>query len=193
MCDAGRVRHHLKYNLWRPECTVLFVGYQAVGTLGRKIHDGAKSVKLFGDEVAVHAEITALPGISGHADKQGLIDWLGAITPKPQKVFVNHGDDDATKAFVKTLRGEYQYDAFAPYSGTVYDLAANAVVFEAQPKPIQKQTGFSGKPRQVSDAFRRLVKAGEALTALIQKSEGRPNKVLASFAEAIEKLIQRFE
>ena len=193
MCDAGRVRHHLKYNLWRPECTVLFVGYQAVGTLGRKIHDGAKSVKLFGDEVAVHAEITALPGISGHADKQGLIDWLGAITPKPQKVFVNHGDDDATKAFVKTLRGEYQYDAFAPYSGTVYDLAANAVVFEAQPKPIQKQTGFSGKPRQVSDAFRRLVKAGEALTALIQKSEGRPNKVLASFAEAIEKLIQKFE
>ena len=193
MCDAGRVRHHLKYNLWRPECTVLFVGYQAVGTLGRKLHDGARSVKILGDEIAVHAEITALPGISGHADKQGLINWLTAMTPRAGKVFVNHGDDDACKAFVKCLRTEYQYDAVAPYSGTVYDLAADAVVYEAQPKPIQKQTGFAGKPRAVSAAYQRLVKAGDALTRLIQKSEGRPNKTLAAFAEAIEKLIQKFE
>ena len=108
-------------------------------------------------------------------------------------VFVNHGEDAAAESFAGLVAEKLNCKTYAPYSGTVYDLAANAVVFEAQPKPIQKQTGFSGKPRQVSDAFRRLVKAGEALTALIQKSEGRPNKVLASFAEAIEKLIQRFE
>ena len=193
MCDAGRVRHHLKYNLWRPECTVLFVGYQAVGTLGRKLHDGAKSVKILGDEIAVHAEITALPGISGHADKQGLLDWLGAITPKPGKVFVNHGDDDACKAFVRCLRDEYHYDAAAPYSGTVFDLAAGATVYEAQPKPVQKQPAFSGRQRTVSAAYQRLVGALAALTALVQKSEGRPNKTLSALAEAIEKLIKKFE
>ena len=118
MCDAGRIRHHLKYNLWRPECTVLFVGYQAVGTLGRKLHDGAESVKIFGDEIAVHAEITVLPGVSGHADKQGLLGWINAMEQKPAHVFVNHGDDDACTAFAACLRSEYGYDADAPYSGT---------------------------------------------------------------------------
>lgn len=193
MCDAGRVRHHLKYNLWRPECTVLFVGYQAVGTLGRKIHDGAKSVKLFGDEVAVHAEITALPGISGHADKQGLLDWINAITPRPKQVFVNHGDDEACEAFVKCLREEHGYEAMAPYSGTVFDLAAGETVYEAAPRPIQRHAEAAGKPRQISAAYQRLVQAGEALAALIQKSEGRPNKTLASFAAAIERIIKKFE
>ena len=118
MCDAGRIRHHLKYNLWRPECTVLFVGYQAVGTLGRKLHDGAESVKIFGDEIAVHAEITVLPGVSGHADKQGLLNWINAMEQKPAHVFVNHGDDDACTAFAACLRSEYGYDADAPYSGS---------------------------------------------------------------------------
>ena len=168
MCDAGRVRHHLKYNLWRPECTVLFVGYQAVGTTGRRLHDGAKSVKILGDEIAVHAEITALPGISGHADKQGLLNWLNSITPRAETVFVNHGDADACEAFAKCLREEYRFDTIAPYSGTVYDLAAGELVYAAQPKTIQKQSGAERKPRQISAAYQRLVKAGEALTALIQ-------------------------
>ena len=106
MCDAGRIRHHLKYNLWRPECTVLFVGYQAVGTLGRKLHDGAESVKIFGDEIAVHAEITVLPGVSGHADKQGLLGWINAMEQKPAHVFVNHGDDDACTAFAAPKRSD---------------------------------------------------------------------------------------
>ena len=127
MCDAYRIRHHLKYNLWRPECTVLFVGYQAVGTLGRKLHDGAESVKIFGDEIAVHAEITVLPGVSGHADKQGLLGWINAMEQKPAHVFVNHGDDDACTAFAACLRDEYGYDADAPYSGSEFDLAVKRV------------------------------------------------------------------
>ena len=191
MCEAGRVRHHLKYNLWRPECTVLFVGYQANGTLGRKLHDGAATVKLLGDEVAVRAEITALPGISGHADKQGLIDWLLGMTPRPATVFVNHGEDAVCTSFAGCLHSEYGFNTLAPYSGTVYDLALGETVYEAQPK-LLRQPG-EGKPRTVSAAYQRLLRAGEALADLIRRSEGRPNKTLAAFADAIEKLIKKFE
>lgn len=79
----GRIRHHLKHNLWREECTVLFVGYQAVGTLGRSLLEGAKSVKLFGEEIAVNAHIENLKGVSGHADQKGLINWMESMMKKP--------------------------------------------------------------------------------------------------------------
>ena len=194
MCDAGRIRHHLKYNLWRPESTVLFVGYQAVGTLGRKLHDGAKSVKLFGDEVAVNAEITYLAGVSGHADKQGLLNWLNAMTIKPTTVFVNHGDDDACTAFTQCLREEYGYNAYAPYSGSEFDLAAGAFTYQAEPKPIKKETPAStGKKRSMSPAFERLLRAGEALLERIRKSEGSPNKWLGAFAADVEALLEKWK
>ncbi len=92
MCDAGRIRHHLKHNLWRPECAVVFVGYQGEGTLGRRLLEGAKSVKLFGEEIAVRARILNFPGLSSHADRDHLLDWIGHFSPKPDQVFVVHGD-----------------------------------------------------------------------------------------------------
>jgi metallo-beta-lactamase family protein len=92
MCDAGRIKHHLKHNLWRKESTILFVGYQAQGSLGRSILDGAPSVKLFGESINIQAEITRLPGVSGHADHDGLIAWLTHMSPKPEHVFVVHGE-----------------------------------------------------------------------------------------------------
>lgn len=91
MCEAGRIRHHLKHNLWRAECTVCFVGYQAVGTLGRKLIEGAESVKLFGENITVNAKIEILRGISGHADMNGLLDWLGGFENTPERVIVVHG------------------------------------------------------------------------------------------------------
>ena len=94
MCDAGRIRHHLKHNLWRPESTVLFVGYQSVGTLGRSLVDGAKKVKLFGETIQVAASIEQLAGKSGHADNNGLLRWVSSFDPKPEHVFVVHGDDE---------------------------------------------------------------------------------------------------
>ena len=99
MCEAGRIRHHLKHNLWRKECMVLFVGYQAVGTTGRKLFDGAKHVTLFNEDISVQAEIGFLPGKSGHADRDGLLRWITAFDPKPAMVFVNHGDDAAMKSY----------------------------------------------------------------------------------------------
>ena len=99
MCEAGRIRHHLKHNLWRPECTILFVGYQAMGTLGRSIVEGAQEVRLFGEPIQIRAQIRQLTGMSGHADKDGLLEWIGGFTEKPKKVFVVHGEDSVCKAF----------------------------------------------------------------------------------------------
>ena len=195
MCDAGRIRHHLKYNLWRPECTVLFVGYQAAGTLGRKLNDGEKTVKIFGDEIAVHAEITVLPGVSGHADKAGLLRWLNAMEQKPAHVFVNHGDDDACTAFSACLREEYGYDADAPYSGSAFDLAAGVYTVVAPPRPVrhdeQRQAAAAGKRRE-SAAFERLKRALGELTALVRRCDGCPNKGLNAFAEELERLTARW-
>jgi metallo-beta-lactamase family protein len=99
MCEAGRIKHHLKHNLWRKECSIVFVGYQAEGTLGRQILDGAKKVKIFGEEIAVNAEIYALQGLSGHADREGLLEWLKGFKKQPKEILLVHGDDEARKNF----------------------------------------------------------------------------------------------
>ncbi len=120
MCEAGRIRHHLKHNLWRKECTVLFVGYQAAGTLGRAIYEGTKSVRLFGEEVEVNAEIDYLAGVSGHADKEGLLKWILAFEERPGRVFVNHGEDTSCMDFAKCLQEEHGFSACVPYSWTIF-------------------------------------------------------------------------
>ncbi len=190
MCDAGRVRHHLKHNLWRPECTVLFVGYQAVGTLGRALVDGAESVKLFGEEVRVRARIDTLPGVSGHADKDGLLRWLSGFREKPKLTFVNHGDPDAADAFAKCLNEEKGYRAFAPYSGTEFDLLSGQFMRITEGVPVEKKTA---QGRKLSPAFTRLIAAAERLLAACRKLEGHANKELAGHADRIEKLAQRVE
>ena len=101
MCEAGRIRHHLMHNLWRPECTVCFVGYQAVGTLGRKLIEGAGAVKLFGENITVNAKIEVLNGISGHADMNGLIRWLEGFETDLERVIVVHGGGHGYRFFCK--------------------------------------------------------------------------------------------
>lgn len=103
MCEAGRIKHHLKHNLWRKECSIVFVGYQAEGTLGRRILDGAKKVKIFGEEIAVNAKIYNLHGLSGHADKNGLIKWISSFKKKPAEVMLVHGDAEVLKSFQQLL------------------------------------------------------------------------------------------
>lgn len=188
MCEAGRIRHHLKHNLWREECTVLFVGYQAVGTLGRMLVEGVKEVKLFGETIEVRAQIKALAGMSGHADKNGLIRWLGGFTEKPAKVFLVHGEDSVVEAFAACLRGEYGYDVYAPYSGTRYDLIENCVDYEAAPIRLKKKSA-----RSESDVFSRLLAAGQRLLAVIRKNEGVANKELAKFADQIGSLADKWD
>ncbi|WP_097026487.1 MBL fold metallo-hydrolase RNA specificity domain-containing protein [Clostridium peptidivorans] len=106
MCEAGRIKHHLKHNLWRKECSIVFVGYQAEGTLGRLIVDGAKKVRIFGEEIAVNAEIYNLHGLSGHADRNGLYEWITGFVKKPKKVFLVHGDAESMFSFKELIENE---------------------------------------------------------------------------------------
>ena len=185
MCDAGRIRHHLKHNLWRRESLILFVGYQAEGTLGRLLYDGAKEVKLFGETIAVRAEITVLPGVSGHADRGGLLAWMRGFTgQRPAQVFVNHGEDGVCDAFAAALKSELGYEAMAPYSGTVYDLAAGEFVKLTEGVPRVREGAKRNK------FFAALVKAAERLLAAAKSAEGRPNRELRRWTERIEALIR---
>lgn len=119
MCEAGRIKHHLKHNLWREESSIVFVGYQAEGTLGRSIVDGAKQVRIFGEDIAVNAQIFSLSGLSGHADRDGLHKWINGIKSKPKKVILVHGDREAQKSFQALLDSE-GYSTFVPNPGDIF-------------------------------------------------------------------------
>jgi metallo-beta-lactamase family protein len=125
MCEAGRIKHHLKHNLWRAESSIVFVGYQAENTLGRRIRDGEKLVKIFGEEINVSAEIFDLEGFSGHADKDSLLKWLRAFIKKPKKVFIVHGESDAKVEFARTIEAELSIDCVVPYFAQIYELDKN--------------------------------------------------------------------
>ena len=187
MCEAGRIRHHLKHNLWRPESTILFVGYQSVGTLGRAIVEGAKEVKLFGETIDVKAEILTLKGLSGHADKNGLLEWINAFKKKPDKVFVVHGEDSVTVNFSECLKIEHGQRAYAPYSGTIFNLATGTFEYEASPVPVEKKT------RPASGVYARLLAAAQRLLAIVKKSDGLANKDMGKFADQILSICDKWD
>jgi len=191
MCDAGRIKHHLKHNLWRPECTVLFVGYQAIGTPGRALVEGAKEIKLFGEEIQVNAEIKVLPGVSGHADNEGLMEWAKAFEEKPKQVFVCHGEDTSCQVLTGRLEDELHYTAMAPYSGTVYDLKEAAFISCPEGVVIRKQ---DTKPQSKgSGVYQRLVAAGQRLLTVIRHNEGGANKDLAKLTSQINNLCDKWD
>lgn len=123
MCDAGRVKHHLKHNLWKSQNAVVFVGYQAETTLGRRILFGAKTVKIFGEEIAVKAKIYNLPGLSGHADLAGLTNWFTHIKDGVSKnIFITHGDEEASEHFKNELTNLTKTECIVPNHFQVYNL-----------------------------------------------------------------------
>ena len=187
MCEAGRIKHHLKHNLWIPENTILFVGYQAMNTIGRSIVDGAEKVKLFGETVYVAAEIKQLPGISGHADMNGLVKWAQSVQGV-KKYFINHGEASSADSFAEKLRNEFGFDAYAPYSGTEFDLISGEITYEAQPVPIIKHKAANNNP-----TYDQLLSASERLYKLIKASSGRANADMRRMAEKINKLCDKWE
>ena len=189
MCDAGRIRHHLKHNLWRSECTVVFVGYQGEGTLGRSLLEGAKSVRLFGEDIAVNAGIVNFKGLSSHADRDHLISWISDFRdPRPQHVFVVHGDREVAPFFAQTLNN-MGFEAHAPQYTEVYDLAENR---QLAPGYLPERKAKAGGVR-TSSAYERLVAVGNMLMESIKRSKGRDNKSLARFADQLRQLLEKWE
>jgi metallo-beta-lactamase family protein len=219
MCEAGRIRHHLKHNLWRPESTILFVGYQAKGTVGRALVEGAQKVKLFGEEIAVSAEIRVLGAVSGHADNAGLIQWISSFDPKPRQVFVTHGEEAVAQIFAGRLRDELGLAADVPYNGETWALPEAKMTQEGsreralsreerraterapeRAQPSQPQPGYAqpgrAQPAHYSpereSAYQRLVAAGDRLNSLIRRSDRLNNKNMSKLAEQILKLLDRW-
>ncbi len=189
MCEAGRIRHHLKHGLWKKENIILFVGYQAGNSLGRYILNGAKKVKLFGEEIIVRAEIATLHGTSGHADRDGLLRWLSGFKTNLKTVFVNHGDDEACTAF-RELLTEKGYNAEAPYSGTEYDLISGKMTIFTDAKAIERILSGGKRARAIHSE---LYAAAEELLRLAEKRRGSPNKDNAKLTAQIRSLIAKWK
>ncbi|MCD7929822.1 MAG: MBL fold metallo-hydrolase [Clostridiales bacterium] len=187
MCDAGRIRHHLKHNLWRKECAVVFVGYQAQGTLGRSLLEGKKFVRLFGEDVMVNAKIINFRGLSSHAGHDDLVRWARQFD-RPTEIFVVHGDGEVSEGFATELTG-LGYRVHAPLCREEYDLIRGAVIRQGV-APIKKK---ESRWQEGSAAYRRLEEVGRQLMEVIRKNKGGANKDLAKFADQIRALIQKWD
>ena len=203
MCTSGRIKHHLKHNLWRPECTIAFAGYQAEGTLGRQLVDGAEDVRIFGEEIHVAAEIVQLKDVSAHADQNGLVHWLTDNPDKPMNVFVVHGEDTVADEYTELLKTAYGYEASAPYSGYVFDLLENKYLVTKEPEKVLNAEEREEQIRQDQNReqdiytqnkyYNELIKKGYRLIHLIEKRKDAKNKELEKFLKELDRLVDRWE
>ena len=157
MCEAGRIRHHLKHNLWDERNSIVFVGYQAEGSLGRQIVEGASEVTLFGEKISVKAQIHNLQGFSGHADKEGLMTWLGGFQKEPKKIFLVHGEMDAKDDFAASVKAELGYDPIVVRGNSEFVLEKDEIVNieQAMAEAVDAETLAKTK-NNLADIQRRL-------------------------------------
>ena len=190
MCEAGRIRHHLKHNLWRPQNLVLFVGYQATNTLGRRLLEGARTVHIFGEDVAVKAKIKSLHGTSGHADMNGLLSWMENFEKKPHTVFVNHGDEGACENFRQKVEETFGCRAIAPFSGTVYDLETDSYLCETEGVKIKVKD--ADKESRNDRFYNELMREVGRLYDLATASRGKSNKELSAMTEQVKSILGKW-
>ena len=203
MCTSGRVKHHLKHNLWRKECTVALAGYQAEGTLGRLLIDGEKDVRIFQEDIHVAAEIVQLQDVSAHADRNGLVKWMTDNPEKPKQIFVVHGDDPVTEEYAKLLETVHGYEASAPYSGYVFDLMQNEYVRTEEPEKVLSTTEKKEKIKEDQNReqdtysqnkyYNELMEKGKKLLKLIEKRKDARNSELKKFLKEVTKLVNRWD
>ncbi|MBF8983179.1 MBL fold metallo-hydrolase [Lutibacter sp. B2] len=165
MCTAGRVRHHLKHNLWKNENSVVFVGYQAQGTLGRQLKEGIKKVKLLGEEIAVNAEIYSIEGFSGHADQKDLMDWLKGFKRLPKKIFVVHGEEESAEAFAKLIEEKLHVQTIVPALGDEVEMKDDGLTIYAGEilEPKKKKENIEKEFQEVKEEFENLVSKRDVL------------------------------
>ena len=194
MCDAGRIRHHLKHNLWRADSTIVFAGYQAEGSLGRLLQDGAERVKLFGEEIEVNARIAMMQDMSSHADQNGLVRWITSFKKQePGQIFVVHGEDEVTVKFCALLKEKYNLNAEAPFSGSIYDLAAGKWIKKTEGIPFVKPGAAETAGAAASSAvYKRLIGTEERLRAIISQSKGLSNKDLSRLADQLQSICDKW-
>ena len=183
MCDAGRIKHHLKHNLWRKECTILFVGYQAEGTLGRRILEGEKKVRIHGEEIAVEAEIREIASFSAHADQQGLLNWLkGFNISPPKQVFLVHGEQESIRVLKNEIEKNPGFQATVPGMGEEYDLEKIKPEIVRLIKVLPEEDAATTELRDAFDTIRRQVNAVAGRTGQNRK----PLEVLLARIKEIE-------
>lgn len=184
MCDAGRIKHHLKHNLWRKECAVVFVGFQAEGTLGRRILDGEKKVKIFGEIINVAAKIYSLPGFSAHADQTGLLSWVSQFTHKPQRAFVVHGEKEASLTLARLIEEKTGISTVIPEIGEEYLLETSGLELARPAVSITK----TDKSQELLLSIDRLEKKlSEIKEGLLAMENGETQE------ETLKKLISEIE
>jgi len=190
MCDAGRIRHHLKHNLYRADSTVLFVGYQAVGTLGRRIIDGADKVKILGEQVIINADIQNIHGFSGHADKRELTEWIEGIPTKPAKVFLVHGEEEVIASFKGHLEG-LGYDVEVPNMFEEFDLETGSVsVAREVPAKVRQAKAEARPAADITAELKRLLGLlVEAVSGSAAKVSGLQREI-TGLADQLERLLK---
>jgi metallo-beta-lactamase family protein len=152
MCEAGRIRHHLKHNLWDSRNSIVFVGYQAEGTLGRALIDGAKEVKLFGETIMVAAEIHNLEGFSGHADQNGLLDWLGGFQKIPKQIFLVHGEEQSKIDFAKVVQERLGLSTTPIFANSEFELETGELIAQDQViKEVIDEEGLTNLRSKITD------------------------------------------
>ncbi len=189
MCEGGRIRHHLKHNLWRQESAILFVGFQAHGTLGREILEGAKKVMIYGEKIMIAATIHNFTGLSAHADKDGLLKWVNAFQKKPETVFVSHAEESVAETFVDQLK-ELGFLATAPDFQSVYDLRDSRLIdagiaHEKEGLPVEDTD-------KVPSVYDGLVHAYQKLSEAVHKNKDSEDQDLKIFKDEMIRLTNKW-
>ncbi|MBQ6487672.1 MAG: MBL fold metallo-hydrolase [Solobacterium sp.] len=205
MCTSGRIKHHLKHNLWREQCTIALAGYQAEGTLGRRLVDGEKDVRIFQEDIHVAAEIVQLNDVSAHADQSGLIHWLRDNPDSPRNIFVVHGEDEVCTEYARILQEEHGYQASAPYTGYVFDLLENKYLQTDEPElAVSKaESGHEELKQQEKEKeqdiysqnqyYNELMEQGKKLMRLIEKKKNARNSELKRLLKEVKRITERWD
>ena len=193
MCEVGRIKHHLKHNLWNPNSTILFVGYQAPGTLGRTIVDGAEKVKIFGEEIAINARVEYIEGYSGHADQTWLLNFIYSFTNPPKNVFLVHGEEEGQEILKQKIEDTSECKVIIPDFGESYELTGDAPQLLEETKEIEQYR----KEFRRLDIIDRIEELKESITdienvVMQQNMETNDNelKTLEDRVKEIQKQIQ---